>query len=409
MQHKWGLALVAALALLAGCGRDDDRPAATGDAAEASEPTAPPTGEELVWTGTDEAFYDPPDPLPAGEHGDLLRYQRLDDVGGAATYRVLYLSESVPGEPIAVSGLVAVPRAPGEDRPVLSWAHGTTGLADMCAPSKEPLEGRLAQLLNPFVDRNWVVVATDYEGLGTPGLHPYIAGVSEGRGTLDIIRAVKQLPDARAGDDTIIWGHSQGGHAALFAHQLAGEWTPELEVRGTVAGAPASELPLLGAALQGGDFQGYLAMVAGGLNAAYPEAELDLVLTDRGIELLDVLEEGCTDKVFEVYNGLSYDEFAKADATTTEPWKSVLEENDPGHVKVDVPLLIIHGEADQQIPPVASQLLFERLCGLGQVVERRTYPGQGHAEVIVPSFADMVTWMDARLAGTPAVSGCPTG
>ena len=361
----------------------------------------------LEWTGSDADFYAPPDPLPDGEHGDLLRYQQLPDAAGAATYRILYLSESVQGDPIAVSGLAAVPKPAGEDRPVLSWAHGTTGLADECAPSKETVAGQTEQLIERFLGDGWIVTATDYEGLGTPGLHPYIAGISEGRGTLDAVLAAKQLPDARAGDTTIVWGHSQGGHAAMFANQLAEEWTPELDLVGTVAGAPPSELPLISAALQGGDFQGYIAMAAGGLHAAYPDSDLSDVITDAGLAEMHVLDEGCTDEVFAAFNAVPYEQFSKADPATVPAWRAILDENDPGHVKTDSPILIIHGEADAQIPLVASQLLFDRLCQLGQVVERRTYPGMGHAEVIVPSFDAMHQWMVDRVDGKTAATGCP--
>jgi fermentation-respiration switch protein FrsA (DUF1100 family) len=397
--------LVVAFLLLAACSGDgggvaavDDRPAegvATDDVAERVAE---------AWTGDLEGFYVPPDPLPAGEPGDLLRWEEVDaGVAGARAWRVLYLSESVQGDPIAVSGLVAAPAGSDRDRPVLSWAHGTTGLADACTPSKDPTSIDLAA---PFLTEGWVVAATDYEGLGTPGLHPYVAGVSEGRGTLDAVKAARQLPTG-AGTTTVLWGHSQGGHAALFAHQLAEVWAPELDVVGTVAGAPATELPLIAVALRDSPYQGYLAMAAAGLNAAHPEAALDLVLTDDAIARLAVMEEGCTAQVFAAFDGLDYDEVAKAEPTDVPVWREVLEANDPGHVRVDVPLLIIHGEADEQIPVVASQLLFERLCGLGQVVERRTYPGIGHAEVIGPSFDAMFDWMRARVAGEPAATGCP--
>lgn len=359
-----------------------------------------------TYRGSDDGFYAVPSKLPGKQHGDLIRYERLADIPGGHAYRVMYRSESTQGQPIAVTGLVAVPTAPGKDRVVLSWAHGTTGIADICAPSKKPADAFDAHV-RAFLSRGWDVVATDYEGLGTPGLHPYIAGVSEGRGTLDIIRAVHQIPDADAGERAIVWGHSEGGHAALFAAQLAPTWTPEIKVLGTVAGAPPSELPLLNAALKGGNFQGYIAMAAAGLNAAYPQAKLSDILTPKGLALLPVVDKVCTDGVFAAFNGVKYEDFAKADPLSVPAWKQVLTEDDPGHVKLTMPLLIIHGLADEQIPPIASQLLFARLCGLGQVVERRTYPGMHHAEVIIPSFDPMVQWMDDRVAGKPAVNGCP--
>lgn len=349
-----------------------------------------------------------PEPQPsATEHGDLLSHDEVDALDGARTYTVRYRSTSVAGDDIEVSGVVAIPDGAADGAPVVTWAHGTTGIADVCAPSKDPA-GALA-LLTPFVERGWVVVATDYEGLGTPGRHPYINGTSEGRGTLDIVRAAAQLPEGVEPGPVVVWGHSQGGHAALFAGQLAADWTPELDVVGVVAGAPATELPLIAKALQNGPFQGYLALGAAGLNAAEPErADLSLVMTQEAIDLLTVVDEGCADRVRAVYNPLPYEEFAVADPGEVEPWKSILVENDPGHVRTDIPILIIHGESDEQIPVVASQLLFERQCGLGQVVERRTYPGESHAGVIGPSFDAMVEWMQARVDGRPATATCPS-
>ena len=389
------LGLVVAL-LATACGSSSHKAATTTAASTAPQ----------EYTGPDDGFYTVPSPLPGKQHGDLIRYQRLADVPGGHAYRVMYRSTSVPGADIAVTGLAAVPTTAGKDRVVLTWAHGTTGIADSCAPSKLP-----AQTLDPhmqaFLSRGWDVAATDYEGLGTPGRHPYLAGVSEGRGTLDIVRAVRQIPASDAGTRTIVWGHSQGGHAAVFADQLAASWTPELQVLGTVAGAPPSELPLIAAALKGGNFQGYLAMAAAGINAAYPQAKLEDLLTPKGLEILPIVDTGCTDKVFAAYNGIKYDDFVKADPATIPSWKQALEANDPGHAKLESPLLIIHGEADEQIPPIASALLMKRLCSQAETVERRTYPGMHHAEVIGPSFAPMLTWMDDRVAGKPAANGCP--
>lgn len=393
----WRAALVVLLAAAVACSSDDPEPAASSGAGDDTTTTT-----SLEWTGDDDGFYAPPDPLPAGEPGDLLRHQVVESDVDGTTYRVLHLSESVQGDPIAVSGVVVVPE--GATGTVLTWAHGTTGIADVCAPSKDP--GGAVDLAPAFLERGWVFAATDYEGLGTPGRHPYIVGTSEGRGVLDVVRAAAQLPSAPATGDVVVWGHSQGGHAALWAGQLAADWAPELDVVGVVAGAPASELPLITQALQNGPFQHYLALGAAGINAAYPEADLSLVMTDEAQALLSAVDEGCAGEIADDF-ALPYEEFAVADPASVEPWGSLLLENDPGHVKTEIPVLVIHGEEDEQIPVVASSLLLDRVCGLGQVIERRTYPGMGHAEVIGPSFDDMVTWMEARVAGETAESSCP--
>ncbi len=169
-------------------------------------------------------FYAIPDPLPAGPPGAPIWAERVAAPPGALAWRILYHSRTIHDEDIAVSGLVVAPEAapPEGGFPVIAYAHGTTGLADPCAPSKaaQPLvtdDDAAGDLpLPPFWEEGYVVVATDYEGLGTPGRHPYIVGGSEGRGILDSIRAARALPDAHAGDQAVVVGISQGGHAALF-------------------------------------------------------------------------------------------------------------------------------------------------------------------------------------------------
>lgn len=263
--------------------------------------------------------------------------------------------------------------------------------------------------VNTFLDKGMVLTATDYEGLGEPGLHPYIVGTSEGRGVLDIVRAARQIGDAAASDRVVIWGHSQGGHAALFANQIASTWAPELKILGTVAGAPATELPLLAAALANSPYSFYEVMVAGGFAAAYPELALSDVLTDEAIARISVLDTGCASDVAKAYADLPPAKAQKADPMSVPAWKARLEENDPGHVRTDSPIFIYQGSNDEQIPVAASLLLFNRLCGLGQVVERKIYEGQTHAGVVPVAFGDIVSWIDARVAGTQAVSGCPKG
>jgi pimeloyl-ACP methyl ester carboxylesterase len=400
--------LALAVPLLLGvtaCSSDDGSP--SDDASAEQTTTTEPAGPTEVPASGD--LYALAEPLAPGEPGDVIAVQEVSvPTVDATVLRVLYHSQSIEGDDIAVSGIIVVPKGdpPAGGRPVLSWAHGTTGIADECAPSKDP-EGSGIGLVAPFLERGMVFVATDYEGLGTPGRHPYIAGVSEGRGVLDIVRAAQALGDrVGASDEVVIWGHSQGGHAALFANQIAADYAPDLQVVGTVAGAPPSQLPLIAAALKDSPFRFYLGMVAAGWEAAYPDADPADVLTPEGLRRLSVVDEGCSGELAAAWNDVPYDSLVKADPSTVEPWKSLLVENDPGFVVGESPILIIHGEQDEQIPLVSSQLLLDRMCGIGQVVERRTYPGS-HAGVIGPSMPDMLAWIDGRLAGDEAPSSCP--
>ena len=302
----------------------------------------------------------------------------------------MYLSESITGEPIAVTGMIAVPdgAAPDGGREVITWAHGTTGIADTCAPSLD--SAGLDLLANQLLDQGYVVTATDYEGQGTPGRHPYIAGESEGRGVLDIVKTARQMPEVDAGPRYAIWGHSQGGHAALYAGHIAAEWAPDLELVGVVAGAPPSQLLLINAALQQSPFKYYIAMAAAGLNAAYgdTEAPLDAVLTPEGLTWLDNVDtlvrrrpahRGRRPRLRHAPEGRPGHACPRgrrcSRRTTPARWTT----------PIAAPLLIIHGGNDEQIPVVSSAALFTQLCAIGQVDPAlglpRPVPRRGHRPV----------------------------
>ncbi|MCU0310041.1 MAG: lipase family protein [Acidimicrobiales bacterium] len=395
---RW-VALVVGLALVGGACSSTGDDSSTATTAAPTATLAPPVGLP--------AFYGVPDPLPPGEPGDLIAAERLDVAGvNGTTWRVMYHSESVQGEDIAVTGLIVVPSSPAPEGgyPVVSWAHGTEGLADTCAPSLDADE--LAPLANPLLDAGYLVTASDFEGLGTPGLHPYIVGDSEARGTIDSVRAARNLPDLDVSDRYVVWGHSQGGHAAMFTLDIGEEWAPELQQLGVVAGAPPSQLLLINAALQTSPYRHYIAMVAAAINAAYGDeaAPLDEVLTPAGLDLLDEVGEACTGDLAAQFAGVDMSTLQKADPATVPTWNALLRENDPGTftTPATAPLLIIHGGSDEQIPVASSALLFDQMCAIGQVTQRWVYPDQTHGGVVTASFADMLRWIDDRFAGESA-------
>ena len=349
-----------------------------------------------------------PQPLPAGAPGELIDVEPLAlDTGEGA--RILYHSTSAIGEDVAVSGFVRLPAGepPAEGWPLIAWAHGTTGLGDTCAPSINAEGDQLADALTSF---GFAVVATDYEGLGTPGTHPYVVGASEAHSVLDSVRAVQQM-DLLVTTEWVAFGHSQGGHAAMFTAQLQPTYAPDLELIGTVAGAPPSQMSDLGDSLVGGDFQGYLVMTSAGLAAAYPDVDLAEVFTDSALDQLDVVETGCTGEIFDVYNGLAYEDITKVDDPFALPtWGPAIEAQDTNQLPVLQPLLIIHGGEDEQIPVETSATLFSQLCAFEDqaATERIVYPGQSHAGVLTTGAAipDLLRFFNGRFAGEPAVDGC---
>ncbi len=204
----------------------------------------------------------------------------------------------------------------------------------------------------------------------------------------------------------VIWGHSQGGHAALWAGQIASTWAPELHVLGTVAGAPPSQLQFVYSALQNSPFRYYLLMAAAGINAAYPQAKLDQVLTPLALSKLGVVDTACGGDIGTPYAGLPTSALIKVDPYSIEPWRSLIQAQEPGTVKTDNPIVIIQGGSDEQIPVASSALLENRMCGLGQVVSRRIYTGQSHAGVIPVADPEMQTWIHDRFLGLPAPDDC---
>ncbi len=373
--------------------------AACGSSSTASSTPAIPAPRGLP------AFYSVPEPLPTTGAGTVLKSEPLSVAGlHGHAYRVMYLSESVTNRPVPVTGLVVVPdrSPPAGGYPVVSWGHGTNGMADQCAPSLDPATD--VPLANDLLDQGWEVTASDYQGEGTPGLMPYLVGVSAARNTIDIVRAARHLAGAHASADYVVWGHSEGGQTAMFALDIGPTYAPDLRLKGVVAGAPPSQFFAIYQFLQTSPYRYYLFMAAGGFHAAYgSRAPLDQVLTPLGISLLPVLHKGCSGYVAGATSRYTLTQLTKADPFTVPAWKPLLTENDPGAVTraSPVPLLIIQGGSDEQIPVASTALLATHLCGLGQDLERWIYPGQSHAGVIAPSAPDMIHWIADRFAGAP--------
>jgi pimeloyl-ACP methyl ester carboxylesterase len=353
-------------------------------------------------------LYVPPTQLPAGKPGDIVQVTtpaRRPD--GSTVLKVLYLSTTAGGKPTAVSGLVYLPTSTRPDAPILAYAHGTTGLDDRCAPSKQSSNAEPDQATAQFLSAGYIVTATDYEGLGTPGVHPYVVGRSEGPSILDSIRAARILTGTTG--KSVVWGHSQGGGATLWAAELAPTYAPDAQVVGVAAGAPAVELKLLSAALRTSPFFGYIFMAGAGFKAAYPDLDESQVYTAAGLEAVDFASKNCFETVAQ-FQGKPPEDYIKADPASVEPFATYLEDNTPGNLATTVPIFIYHGDKDEQIPVVGTLLMFNRACKTGGfTIQRQTYPDQTHVSVIAKAMPDITSYLADRLAGKPApTTPCPT-
>jgi alpha-beta hydrolase superfamily lysophospholipase len=286
----------------------------------------------------------------------------------------------------------------------VAWAHGTVGSADPSAPSRQDDPGvpGLAQL----VQAGYVVAAPDFEGLGTPGVHPYLDGGSEGRSVLDAARAAMHLSEAGAGPDVLVWGHSQGGHAALFAAQLAAVHAPELRLLGVAVAAPvtrvtdlvelAGRTPVLGA---------FYLMAAAGLVAQHPDLDRDQLLSAEGSRLLRHVETECLNAL--VATVVVHNEPVGSGVPLAGTgWAPFVADEDLGPAPLPVPVLVTQGTQDPLVLPSVTQRVVTTRCGLGDTVELRSYAGADHSTVLDASAADTLGFFAARLRGDPPASTC---
>ena len=312
-----------------------------------------------------------------------------------------------------VTGMITIPDG---DAPEGGWklathAHGSTGLADDCAPSlafgSADDEGlRTAEqhlVFGHAAEAGFVVASSDYEGQGGPGRHPFLVGVSEGRSMLDAARAAGGLPGVAVDGRLAIAGYSQGGHAALWAREIAEDWAPELDLIGTVAGAAVTQVRRM-AAVDDAVGSGAVALtLAAGLAAADPDLDLDGVLTDDGVVALEALDASCEAKP-DVAPGAT---MLTVDITADGDWPDRLEANEPGAEPGTGPLLAVHSEVDESVPVGDSEVLLDRLCPQGVDVEVRILPEGDHVVAAVEAYDQGVAWLAGLLAGDTPTSGCP--
>ena len=366
-----------------------------------------PAASAAVKDGGD--FYTPPANMPKKAPGTIIRSTPIAAPSGAKAWKVLYHSRAVDGRDIAVSGVVVVPTSatPKAGRPVVTWAHGTTGMGDQCAPSKQGDAASAIPYVKQLVDAGYVVAATDYEGLGTPGVHPYLVGESEGRSVLDAARAARGLSGSGASDRVLVAGHSQGGQAALFAGELAASYSPELDLLGVAAAAPAADvehiLPLA-ASINGG--AGYLAMGIQGFHAAYPDADPAAVLSPDAEAKSEAATTQCSSDVLAAFQGVSGPAVLAHDPLSIPAIQSLLHANSAGNRPAGAPVLIVQGSADTTIPKVLTDTFTKKACAAGDTVDYHTYDGATHTTVINAAQDDVVQWLKDRVAGKPAPTTC---
>lgn len=372
-----------------------------------------------------QPFYDAPDPLPDAAPGTLLRIEPLtdgvDELDGARAYRILYLTEDADGAPRVASGRLFVPEgpAPAEGRPVVSWAHPTTGMGVACAPSRTRDPVALMDWLPAMIDRGWVVVATDYAGLGTAGVESYLIAGAEVHDVVNAVRAARNVADAGASSTYAVFGHSQGGHASLWAGTLAPAYAPELDLVAVAGAAPAAPLSDLVDSLWDTDL-GWLigAEVAVSYPANYPELDPRDVLTGAALGAYERLARRCLGPggvESLVRQGLGQRFFVRNPLEVPE-WAAAIEEQSAPPVPPEIPVLVTQSVNDGVIDPASIARMTDAWCAAGSAINT-VWLGPLRGSIHEPSVlthiyegaiggAIATTWLEDRFAGEPASTSC---
>jgi len=359
--------------------------------------------------------------------GTLLHHEPIETaITGAEAWRVRYTSRDVNGAATESTGLVIAPAGAGANRPILTWCHGTTGLGDAACPSAQPDPARelityftpeaTQQLdygvpgLQGFIDAGWVVCATDYQGLGTEGMHQYTVNITNARDAVNIAHAARHL-DAGAGTELGCAGWSQGGGAAAAIAELDADDYRDLRLVGTVPMSPGvTKIALrnpsgVTAALSDPSVppDSHLFMVMAGIQAANPALGLADVFTPLGIE---IVEKAWNIQPVHHLNDTIARLFAfrgavlNATPTNWPAWEAAIDAGSAAGRKPVAPVLVcIDTFHNGSVVPVSWQTGYvDAIRALGGTIEVREYPNDDHFSLPQSCVADARAWLTGLLA-----------
>ncbi|KAB7647706.1 alpha/beta fold hydrolase [Polymorphobacter fuscus] len=351
-------------------------------------------------------------PPPAGT---ILAQQAIDGApDGATAYRLKYASRGQNGDAVSVSGLVIVPAgtAPSGGRPVVAWAHPTTGVVPACAPSRSFLKFAMIPGLRDMLKQGFVVTATDYPGTGPGEVQPFLDGRAEARAVLDSVRAARRLEGSGAGQRYALWGHSQGGQAVLFAGAMHKDYAPELALAGVAAAAPATDLAALlrdDMGTKGGNNLTSLALWSW---ARTQDAPFDAIVRPGAVGAIDAVAAKCIDALLPSPSKRAADKvlaqgfLTVPDVTAVAPWREIIARNSAEPLPATVPLFLAQGDADVIVRPAVTAAFMARQCAAGGKVALHVGPNIGHGWIATKSANAAIGWIADRFAELPAPDDC---
>jgi pimeloyl-ACP methyl ester carboxylesterase len=369
-----------------------------------------------ISAGTAWAYEDVPhESLVSAKPGTVFQMSPIEDSvpAGYKGYRIVYRTTGMKDQAIAATGAVFFSAASeaGASHPIVAWAHGTTGVVTPCAPTLKPGLVQTIQGIDLFAGKGYVVVAPDYPGLGSPGDHPYLIGESAARAVLDSVRAARSIKEARAGDRFIVWGHSQGGHAALFTGMQALALAPELKLMGVAAAAPVSR-PFDVISMDTDPFSGRLFSAL--LYSAWSRLfgfPLSKYVNEDKVTTFAALGANCLQSAEDLAKIEADEKALETDFYKSDPLKDpfivgIMAENTAGALPKDMPVFLAQGTNDDTVHPSITQAYAKEVCAGGSKLKLHIMNGVGHIMAAHESAASAAEWMDTLFNGREPPNEC---
>jgi pimeloyl-ACP methyl ester carboxylesterase len=391
------------LGLLAGTACSQAPPVSSSGVGAAASPS------DEITVRPPDSFYDPPAGAPK-RPGVLLRDEPLRHVtlpAGMRAWRILYTTTVDDRTPATAAATVFAPiEASTGAHPVIAWAHGTTGLLQKCMPSLVSVPTRGIPALDDVSKAGWVIVATDYSFAEKGGPHPYIIGEGEARAVLDSVRAARQMPELTLDERTVVWGHSQGGHSALWTGIVGPTYAPDVTISGVAAIAPAANMSDILQINQAADKRlgPYIAMA---YSQFYPDVMFEEALRPEA--------RGAAQQIVNLCGFVPVDDPQRAAAltatfdgpalatSTNRALAARLMENTADHL-LAAPLVVAQGMKDVIVPPAATDAYVGQRCAAGQRLEYWTFATRDHGTIVQPGTPldePLVAWTKARFSEGP--------
>ncbi|MET0469165.1 MAG: lipase family protein [Aeromicrobium sp.] len=368
-------------------------------------------------------IYTPPVTV-TGDPGAILKQEpgvyALDTLGltkaDATVTKVQYVSTGARGGKTPVVGTVIVPKAAwkkGGERPIVAVSPGTQGLHDSCAPSKLIATAKLydGNWIRKLYEAGYAVAVTDYEGLGTPGTHPYGNNVALGHNALDVVRAAQNLGYSRTAP-VFLQGFSEGGGATAGALELAPSYAPELAIKGGHATAPTADLAVIGKNIESSIYQTFLLFAVKMLDVTYPELGIRDLTNEKGQALLDEADtaHGCLPE--SLPSGWLDTRTLTKEGTTISSYLSrpdiaaQLAQLKLGQKKISVPFAVTSSWADDVVPNASVKQAAKDWCAQGSSITYSTLWSPTHVASGYEGSGQAVGFFDDRVAGRPFASSC---